>query len=156
MDTSFRGRASSSTAIGGLRPGQGGAMGMQLGATAVRAWVSCGTLVWGSLVQGCRNLDSGVLSWLECPLSWGCGVSGWKGGLAQPLQPLCTPAPSTILVEPGCQAEVTETGDIRISVGAEAPTMVGAQLDPIQLSIFSHRFMSIAGKWCHHALPCFL
>uniref|UniRef100_A0A8D1GV27 5-oxoprolinase, ATP-hydrolysing n=1 Tax=Sus scrofa TaxID=9823 RepID=A0A8D1GV27_PIG len=51
---------------------------------------------------------------------------------------------STILVEPGCQAEVTETGDIRISVGAEAPSTVGAQLDPIQLSIFSHRFMSIA------------
>ncbi|XP_064124272.1 5-oxoprolinase isoform X5 [Loxodonta africana] len=51
---------------------------------------------------------------------------------------------STILVEPGCQAEVTETGDIRISVGAEAPSTVGARLDPIQLSIFSHRFMSIA------------
>uniref|UniRef100_A0A452V670 5-oxoprolinase, ATP-hydrolysing n=1 Tax=Ursus maritimus TaxID=29073 RepID=A0A452V670_URSMA len=56
---------------------------------------------------------------------------------------------STILVEPGCQAEVTETGDIRISVGAEAPSTVGAQLDPIHLSIFSHRFMSIAGEW-----PC--
>ncbi|XP_032466555.1 5-oxoprolinase isoform X2 [Phocoena sinus] len=51
---------------------------------------------------------------------------------------------STILVEPACQAEVTETGDIRISVGAEAPGTVGAQLDPIHLSIFSHRFMSIA------------
>ncbi|MBV94713.1 5-oxoprolinase, partial [Eschrichtius robustus] len=51
---------------------------------------------------------------------------------------------STILVEPGCQAEVTETGDIRISVGAEVPSTVGAQLDPIHLSIFSHRFMSIA------------
>ncbi|GAB1299490.1 5-oxoprolinase [Apodemus speciosus] len=52
---------------------------------------------------------------------------------------------STILVEPGCQAEVTETGDIRISVGAEAPSTVDTKLDPIQLSIFSHRFMSIAG-----------
>ncbi|XP_055204475.2 5-oxoprolinase isoform X3 [Gorilla gorilla gorilla] len=51
---------------------------------------------------------------------------------------------STILVEPGCQAEVTKTGDIRISVGAEVPGTVGPQLDPIQLSIFSHRFMSIA------------
>lgn len=57
------------------------------------------------------------------------------------------PALSTILVEPGCQAEVTDTGDIRITVGAEAPSMVGAQLDPIHLSIFSHRFMSIAGEW---------
>ncbi|KAM6171640.1 5-oxoprolinase isoform 3-T3 [Erethizon dorsatum] len=51
---------------------------------------------------------------------------------------------STILVEPGCQAEVIETGDIRISVGAEAPSRAGTKLDPIQLSIFSHRFMSIA------------
>ncbi|XP_015426864.1 PREDICTED: 5-oxoprolinase, partial [Myotis davidii] len=51
---------------------------------------------------------------------------------------------STILVEPGCQAEVTETGDIRIAVGAETSGTVGAQLDPIHLSIFSHRFMSIA------------
>ncbi|XP_047381473.1 5-oxoprolinase isoform X3 [Sciurus carolinensis] len=58
--------------------------------------------------------------------------------------PFVPPAPSTILVEPGCQAEVTKTGDIRISVGAEAPSTVGTKLDPIQLSIFSHRFMSIA------------
>lgn len=57
-------------------------------------------------------------------------------------------------MEPGCQAEVTETGDIRISVGAEAPSTVGAQLDPIQLSIFSHRFMSIAGEWL--SPPCSL
>lgn len=41
---------------------------------------------------------------------------------------------------------MTEQGDIRISVGAEAPSTVGTQLDPIQLSIFSHRFMSIAGE----------
>lgn len=36
-----------------------------------------------------------------------------------------------------------------MSVGAEAPSTVGAQLDPIHLSIFSHRFMSIAGEWRH-------
>lgn len=41
---------------------------------------------------------------------------------------------------------MTETGDIRISVGAEAPSTAGTKLDPIQLSIFSHRFMSIAGE----------
>lgn len=73
----------------------------------------------------------------------------WSSDL--PGQPSCSssvsPAPSTILVEPGCQAEVTETGDIRISVGAESPSMAGTKLDPIQLSIFSHRFMSIAGEW---------
>lgn len=60
-------------------------------------------------------------------------------------------------MEPGCQAEVTETGDIRISVGAEASGTVGAQLDPIHLSIFSHRFMSIAGEWHHYSPgPCSL
>lgn len=42
---------------------------------------------------------------------------------------------------------MTETGDIHISVGAEAPSMASTKLDPIQLSIFSHRFMSIAGEW---------
>lgn len=41
---------------------------------------------------------------------------------------------------------MTETGDIRIAVGAETSGTVGAQLDPIHLSIFSHRFMSIAGE----------
>ncbi|XP_003760578.2 5-oxoprolinase isoform X1 [Sarcophilus harrisii] len=51
---------------------------------------------------------------------------------------------STILVEPGCHAEVTKAGDIRITVGAQSPTTVSSHLDPIQLSIFSHRFMSIA------------
>uniref|UniRef100_A0A5F8H024 5-oxoprolinase, ATP-hydrolysing n=1 Tax=Monodelphis domestica TaxID=13616 RepID=A0A5F8H024_MONDO len=51
---------------------------------------------------------------------------------------------STILVEPGCHAEVTKTGDIRITVGAQSLTSVSSRLDPIQLSIFSHRFMSIA------------
>lgn len=82
-------------------------------------------------------------------LACGCGVTGLEGCLAWPLQALCISVPSTILVEPGCQAEVTETGDIRVSVGAEAPSTVGAQLDPIHLSIFSHRFMSIAGEWRH-------
>lgn len=80
--------------------------------------------------------------------AWGCVVSAREGGSAPAWPPAsCALALSTILVEPGCQAEVTETGDIRISVGAEAPSTVGAQLDPIQLSIFSHRFMSIAGQW---------
>lgn len=79
---------------------------------------------------------------------------GMRGsGLELPAS--CAPALSTILVEPGCQAEVTETGDIRISVGAEAPSTVGAQLDPIHLSIFSHRFMSIAGE-CPPQWPCSL
>lgn len=148
MGTSFRDRASSSTATGGLEAWPGWGRGGVAWAIAAGAWVGCGALVWGSLAPRCRNLkDSGVPAWLECPPAWGCGVPGWKGDVAWPLQRLCTPAPSTILVEPGCQAEVTEAGDIRISVGAEAPSTVGAQLDPIHLSIFSHRFMSIAGEW---------
>uniref|UniRef100_A0A8B9SVJ5 5-oxoprolinase, ATP-hydrolysing n=1 Tax=Anas platyrhynchos TaxID=8839 RepID=A0A8B9SVJ5_ANAPL len=51
---------------------------------------------------------------------------------------------STILVEPGCTASLTELGDVCIAVGSGRPSAVGTQLDPVQLSIFSHRFMSIA------------
>jgi len=51
---------------------------------------------------------------------------------------------STILVEPNCVATSTPTG-VSILVGSSgAATSVGTNLDPIQLSIFSHRFMSIA------------
>ncbi|XP_072855570.2 5-oxoprolinase [Pogona vitticeps] len=63
----------------------------------------------------------------------------------------CIPGPSiiidknsTILVEPGCTASVTRGGDICIAVGSGPERLVGPQVDPIQLSIFSHRFMSIA------------
>lgn len=79
---------------------------------------------------------------------------------------------STILVEPNCRAEVVEAGDIRIVVGgvadaggvdaalAETAPTTGytpgqaipgvpdastlKACDPIQLAIFSHRFMGIA------------
>ncbi|XP_062987330.1 5-oxoprolinase [Elgaria multicarinata webbii] len=51
---------------------------------------------------------------------------------------------STILVEPGCTASVTRLGDICIAVGCGAERPVGPRIDPIRLSIFSHRFMSIA------------
>ncbi|KAK7474011.1 hypothetical protein BaRGS_00034721 [Batillaria attramentaria] len=51
---------------------------------------------------------------------------------------------STILVEPGCEAEITQYGDISITVGCIKTKDVDTQLDAIQLSIFSHRFMSIA------------
>lgn len=52
---------------------------------------------------------------------------------------------STILVEPGCTAQLTEKGDVCISVGTDTQCVVGTELNAIQLSIFSHRFMSIAG-----------
>ena len=51
---------------------------------------------------------------------------------------------STILVEPGCTALITLGGDVKIAVGAGEVAKVSAELDLVQLSIFSHRFMSIA------------
>uniref|UniRef100_T1J869 5-oxoprolinase n=1 Tax=Strigamia maritima TaxID=126957 RepID=T1J869_STRMM len=51
---------------------------------------------------------------------------------------------NTILLEPDCKATMTRRGDIKITVGSETPKRVGIKLDAIQLSIFSHRFMSIA------------
>ncbi|CAH2057356.1 unnamed protein product, partial [Iphiclides podalirius] len=51
---------------------------------------------------------------------------------------------STILVEPGCRAEITEHGDMRITIGSGRAKKVTADLDSVRLSIFSHRFMSIA------------
>ncbi|XP_054738314.1 5-oxoprolinase [Anastrepha obliqua] len=51
---------------------------------------------------------------------------------------------STILVEPGCVAEVTTRGDLVINVCSGNRNVVDCKLDAIQLSIFSHRFMSIA------------
>lgn len=138
MGTSSMGPASSSTVTGGLRSNQGGGYG----------GVNCGApgaVFSGPRLQGPAGLC--ILPSLGCPLAWGCGISGWRGVVWLHAACLCPLLPSTILVEPGCQAEVTETGGIRISVGAEVPGTVGTQLDPIQLSIFSHRFMSIAGEW---------
>ncbi|CAK8687366.1 unnamed protein product [Clavelina lepadiformis] len=51
---------------------------------------------------------------------------------------------STILVEPDCKAEMTKKGDVTIMIGKGKSKHIGKELDAIQLSIFSHRFMSIA------------
>lgn len=51
---------------------------------------------------------------------------------------------STLLIEPDCTASITSRGDVRITIGQGLRTKVTTQLDAIQLSIFSHRFMSIA------------
>lgn len=74
------------------------------------------------------------------------GAGGTPGSPA-PLQlPVPSPvSPSTIVVEPGCTASLTRFGDVCIAVGSGSPRPVGPQLDAVQLSIFSHRFMSIAG-----------
>ncbi len=51
---------------------------------------------------------------------------------------------STIVVEPGCAAAVTGFGDVQITVGGGGQPKVDIRVDPIQLSIFSNLFMSIA------------
>ncbi len=52
---------------------------------------------------------------------------------------------STILVEPGSEARITEEGNVVMDVGNPGFTSrIGTAVDAIQLSIFSHRFMSIA------------
>uniref|UniRef100_A0AAQ5YX05 5-oxoprolinase, ATP-hydrolysing n=1 Tax=Amphiprion ocellaris TaxID=80972 RepID=A0AAQ5YX05_AMPOC len=50
----------------------------------------------------------------------------------------------TILVEPCCEACLTEEGDICMTVGSDPHCTLGTELNTVQLSIFSHRFMSIA------------
>ncbi|KAI9319331.1 Hydantoinase B/oxoprolinase-domain-containing protein [Dichotomocladium elegans] len=52
-------------------------------------------------------------------------------------------ATATIVVEPSCSALVTSQ-HITITVGKGEKTRVTTEMEPIQLSIFSHRFMSIA------------
>ena len=51
---------------------------------------------------------------------------------------------STIVVEPGCNATITPYGDVEIQVGAGMHQKVGTEVEPVQLSIFSNLFMSIA------------
>ncbi|KAL7735709.1 hypothetical protein ACLKA6_019966 [Drosophila palustris] len=51
---------------------------------------------------------------------------------------------STIIVEPECVAEVTRYGDLVIDVQTGGKHGINEELDPVHLSIFSHRFMSIA------------
>ncbi len=53
---------------------------------------------------------------------------------------------STILVEPDCEALVSKNGNLKICVGRGGgrKKLDTAMADTVQLSIFSHRFMSIA------------
>lgn len=50
----------------------------------------------------------------------------------------------TLLIEPDCSAVITPRGDTMITIGDALKSEVTPELDAIQLSIFSHRFMSIA------------
>jgi 5-oxoprolinase (ATP-hydrolysing) len=51
---------------------------------------------------------------------------------------------ATIVVEPDCRATISRYGDVEISVGQSVTDRLGTHVDPIQLSIFSNLFMSIA------------
>lgn len=51
---------------------------------------------------------------------------------------------STILIEPNSSCSVTKKGDLVIAVGSGHRLEIDDRLDAVQLSIFSHRFMSIA------------
>lgn len=55
---------------------------------------------------------------------------------------------ATIVVEPNCCARINDQGDVLIEVET-AVINVTAALDPIQLALFSHRFMSIAEQMGH-------
>ncbi|XP_071530389.1 5-oxoprolinase isoform X1 [Panulirus ornatus] len=51
---------------------------------------------------------------------------------------------SSILIEPGCEGFITHRGDVQIKIGSSKGKIIGTGLDTIHLSIFSHRFMSLA------------
>jgi len=51
---------------------------------------------------------------------------------------------ATVVVEPRCTARVAAGGDLEITVEESNDKAVTTALDPIYLSIFSHRFMGIA------------
>ena len=51
---------------------------------------------------------------------------------------------ATVIIEPGCEAQITSLGNIEIQVMDSSEKIISEDLDPIYLSIFSHRFMGIA------------
>jgi 5-oxoprolinase (ATP-hydrolysing) len=52
---------------------------------------------------------------------------------------------STIVVEPGCTAEIDTSNNVTITVDGISSVNVNASYqDPVQLAVFSHRFMGIA------------
>jgi 5-oxoprolinase (ATP-hydrolysing) len=51
---------------------------------------------------------------------------------------------ATIVVEPDCRATINRFGDIEIQVGEACTNGLDIRVDPVQLSIFSNLFMSIA------------
>ena len=85
--------------------------------------------------------ESGTGSWHDTPIfmleKLGAGMS--IDGPAIVMQDT-----STILIEPGCSSEITQYGDIVITVATKSYLEIGTQADPVQVSIFGNLFMSIA------------
>jgi 5-oxoprolinase (ATP-hydrolysing) len=61
---------------------------------------------------------------------------------------------STVVLEPDTTGVLNEFGDLDVVIGDGVPRSITTQLDPIHLSIFGHRFMSIAR--CSASWVCIL
>jgi 5-oxoprolinase (ATP-hydrolysing) len=53
-------------------------------------------------------------------------------------------AVATVIVEPNCTAIISSDGDIEITIDELEKKEISEEVDPIYLSVFSHRFMGIA------------
>lgn len=67
----------------------------------------------------------------------------------EPMQSIAGPAiivqdVATVVVEPQCTALISVNGDIEITIHASQQREISLAVDPIYLSVFSHRFMGIA------------
>lgn len=51
---------------------------------------------------------------------------------------------STVVLEPDCKGTFSEVGDLTVVLGDGVPQAITTELDSIHLSVFGHRFMSIA------------
>jgi len=86
--------------------------------------------------------------WQETPV-YRLGGAARPGGSKIAGPAILLDANSTIVVEPFCNASVSGDGDVTIDIHSSASSddevlHVPTSADPIQLSLFSHRFMGIA------------
>ncbi len=103
------------------------------------------------LTGGARNPDTALLGRRPCYLDgrWH-ETPVYRLEALPPHHAMAGPAilvqdTTTILVEPGCTARITEYGDVEITVPPEAGSPAAtSRVDPVQLAIFSNLFMSIA------------
>lgn len=108
-----------------------------------------------ALTTKCYFADAG--GWLSCEIWHIKDLPQGTGVLPGPCVIVNMSAGSTIVVDPGSIARLTSDGSVVISVEpfhntrhiaipTKAKTKLGSdnQVDPVKLSIYSHRFMSIA------------